>query len=802
MRLLLPIGVVLLCGATCLDSSRRRSPTNPGAGPQQIAREGEGEDVIVGREGEAEGGDALDVPPHGAEGEGEAAGAGGGDAPPPQPAPPLPTGEGEGEVDPPGPRPIPAGNGPLSPRAANRTCAIPAEPLPDGIDVEPLYPRLSFSRPLWFGYAPDGSDRRFVLEQDGRIRVFDDDDNVGSSEVFLDLSVNRSGNEEGLLGLAFHPGYAENRRFFVYYSSDNPRRSVVSEFRRSADNPRRADPGSQRVVLEVAQPASNHNGGDIHFGPDGYLYITLGDGGRGGDPWNNANRPSRLLGSMLRIDVDVNPDDLQYGVPADNPFVDGRTVVAGDDQPARPEVWAYGLRNAWRFSFDRDTGDLWAGDVGQGIWEEVTIVRRGEHHGWNTREGFECYAAQNCRSDGLVEPVLAYGHGLGKSITGGWVWRAPRLPELRGAYLFADYDSGRIWALRAQDRVATAVVELADTNLRITSFGQQPDGEVVVVAFNGDQLYRFVRRQGQAAPSPFPERLSDTGCFDDLRTLRPAAGVIPYSLNAPFWSDGADKRRWFALPDGTTMRAGESPAAAWQFPEGSVLIKHFDYRVGDASRRLETRLLVRREERWQGYLYKWNDEQTDAVLQEGREVADVAVGGRRRTWEYPSKSDCDSCHVADAGGSLGFRTAQLNRWRRYGEVEFPQIEALVRAGYVDLAAPSDELPAWVPDDPRVALDVNCAMCHFPDGPGNARIDLRAGVSLADSGTCDVQPAQGHLGLGDAARIIAPGDPDRSILLERMKRRGEGQMPPLATHVVDAESVALIERWITGLQGCP
>ena len=293
---------------------------------------------------------------------------------------------------------------------------------------------------------------------------------------------------------------------------------------------------------------------------------------------------------------------------------------------------------------------LWAGDVGQDVWEEITVVRKGEHHGWNTREAFECYRSATCREEGLTPPVMSYGHGLGKSVTGGFVYRGQRLPELRGAYLFADFESGRVWALRAQGRVASQVVEVADTNLQISSFGVQPDGDLVLVSFNGSSnLWRLARAAAVEAPEPFPERLSDTGCFADARTLSPAPGVAPYDLNVPFWSDGAAKRRWLALPDGETLRPGARPEDAWWAPVGTVLIKHFDAVVGEASRKLETRLLVRRADRWQGYLYQWDDAGREATLRQGRHERTFEVGGDAWRWEFPSKNDCDTCHAEAAG---------------------------------------------------------------------------------------------------------------------------------------------------------
>jgi glucose/arabinose dehydrogenase len=283
------------------------------------------------------------------------------------------------------------------------------------------------------------------------------------------------GLEEGLLGFAFSPRYQSDGRVYVYYSAGDPRRSVISRFDVSGGV---MDLASERVVMEVTQPYENHNGGQLAFGPDGMLYVALGDGGWGGDPHGNGQNLGELLGSILRIDVSGDT----YTVPDDNPFVG----QAG----ARGEIWAYGFRNPWRFSFDRDTGDLWAGDVGQNQWEEVDLVVGGGNYGWNIMEAFECYGAAQCDQGGLRAPRAAYGHGDGCSVTGGYVYRGSALPELVGWYIYGDYCSGNIWAVNTADD--SDPVLLARSELPIAAFGELPDGEIVAVTFaNG--IFRLTR---------------------------------------------------------------------------------------------------------------------------------------------------------------------------------------------------------------------------------------------------------------------------------------------------------------------
>ena len=343
------------------------------------------------------------------------------------------------------------------------------------------FPNLSFRRPVDF-QQPEGSDQVFVVEQAGVIRVFDNDPAATEAHVFLDIRdrVRDSGNEEGLLGLAFHPDYASNGYFFVDYTASDPRRTVIARYSTSGGTAVRE---SEEVILEVNQPYGNHNAGQIVFGPDGYLYVTLGDGGSGGDPEENGQNPRSLLGSILRIDVDRQEAGKRYAVPEDNPFVDNANGY-------REEIYAWGLRNPWRISFDPETSRLWAGDVGQNRFEEVDVIEKGKNYGWDVMEGLHCFEpSSGCDESGLVKPVWEYDHSEGSSITGGYVYRGPSAPSLVGKYIYGDFVSGKIWALtytggRAANR------ELMDTSLGISSFGIDRNGELYVLAFDG-KVYRL-----------------------------------------------------------------------------------------------------------------------------------------------------------------------------------------------------------------------------------------------------------------------------------------------------------------------
>jgi glucose/arabinose dehydrogenase len=376
---------------------------------------------------------------------------------------------------------------------------------PLNVQVVPAFPQIEWPewvtgldvgrpqdpRPLLITGAGDATDRIFVVSQYGSIHVFPNDPQADELKTFLDIrdrvQYDHKENEEGLLGLAFHPRYKENGEFFVYYSikrDPNPHITAISRFRVSKDDPDRADPDSEEVLLTIKHPYWNHKGGTIVFGPDGYLYVGLGDGGAANDPHGNGQNLGTLLGSILRIDVDKKDPGLEYAIPKDNPF-------AG--QPGkRGEIWAYGIRNVWRIAFDRETGALWAGDVGQNLWEEIDIIRRGGNYGWNIREGKHPFAPSGSNNVELIEPIWEYHHDVGKSITGGHVYRGRQVPELRGAYLYADFVTGQVWALwyDAEKEEVAANRTILPKGLPLMSFGEDDEGEVYFVTQEGG-IHKF-----------------------------------------------------------------------------------------------------------------------------------------------------------------------------------------------------------------------------------------------------------------------------------------------------------------------
>jgi len=705
---------------------------------------------------------------------------------------------------------------------------------------------LTFAQPVALVTPPGETRRLFVVEKGGRVWVIPDVTAATPARtLFLDLtsrvSVAGGNDERGLLALAFHPNYAGNGQFYVWYTITTTTgagtgvHDRLARFRVSAADPNAADTASEQPLITQRDEADNHNGGEILFGPDGYLYLSLGDEGGGNDQFQNSQRIDRdFFAGIIRLDVDQKPGSLPpsphpaihpgtYTVPADNPFVGATTfngLALASPSAVRTEFWAVGLRNPWRMAFDPATGRLWCGDVGQGAREEIDVIVRGGNYGWSHREGTIAGPRANPPAGAaFIGPVWDYNRADGASVTGGLVYRGNRYPGLVGKYLFTDFVSGRTWSLEPNDTspVTADRVQLLFTDGGISSFGLDPaTGDILAADLSENVIKRIV---ASAAPDgvPFPATLSATGAFADLATLTPAPGLVAYEPNVAFWSDHARKRRWFALPDATSQ-FGFAADGPWTVPAGAVWVKHFDLDLTRGNpataRRIETRFLVRTATGVYGLTYRWNDAQTDATLVPDEGAAQnftVVENGvaRPQTWRFPGRAECLTCHTPAGGHALTFNTRQLNRDHTFPGGTANTIAALAQAGYLTGAPASPAgLPALAPiADPsfslearaRAYLDVNCAYCHQPGGTALGTLDARVSTPLTLANLINGPLLDNG---GDAAnRVLVPGDPAHSRLLQRMRLRGPGQMPPLATQERDLAGESLLEQWIAAL-GAP
>ncbi|MDH3612226.1 MAG: PQQ-dependent sugar dehydrogenase [Gammaproteobacteria bacterium] len=705
--------------------------------------------------------------------------------------------------------PIPPVNPPtvgLDARPNNVTCVAPARGAGGAaVDIVDAFPNLpGISQPTKVLVEPVANPRWFVLRKTGQLVVFDPD-NATSVSTFLDLSGPplRTASEGGLLGMAFHPDYPAVPEIFLYYTingATTEMRSVISRF--ILDDLQSPGAGTvEQVILEVDQFASNHNGGDIAFGAAGLLYIGLGDGGGGGDPQETGQDTTRLLGSMLRIDVIGTGAD--YNIPAGNPFAANPNQCGPGLNAANcPEIYAWGLRNPWRWSFDPPTNVLWLGDVGQGAREEIDQIEVGGNYGWDCREGTISHSATLGCVGPVIEPIIDYERSDGRSVTGGFVYRGTAIPGLAGRYVFGDFASGRIWALQDNGQGGYIKEELLDTSTGPSSFGVDRDGELYFTDFNNGRIMKLVPAGGGI--DPVPDSLIDSGCTDPNAVTQPYAGLVPYDINARFWSDGADKDRYIGLPNGTTMSINAEDD--WVFPAGTVMVKNFRLN----GRLIETRHLMRHPDGvWAGYTYEWNDSQTQATRVHGGKIQTI----QGQDWVFPDEAQCLQCHTSVAGVALGPETAQLNRDFTYPSTgrTHSQLETLDQIVMFSSPLPGDpstlpfmpdptDMSADLGDRARAYLHTNCAQCHQPGGPTPDNLDLRYTTSLADTNACNVAPDAGDLGI-PMPFIIAPGDASSSVLVARTNRRDVDGMPPLGSTIVDADGVTLLTDWINGLANC-
>jgi uncharacterized repeat protein (TIGR03806 family) len=726
-------------------------------------------------------------------------------------------------------------------RVANTTLTLPQVPQTFGYSTEDAFTGLTFDQPVAIVTPPGETDRVFVVEKTGRIQVVSNLNGTPVKAVFLDLSARvLTSSEQGALGLAFHPNFATNRYFYVFYSTTatttagTGAHERVARFTALAGSPTNAQLLATEVpLISQRDEADNHNGGDLHFGPDGYLYISLGDEGGANDTYNNSQRIDKdFFSGLLRIDVDQLPGNLTpnvhpsvhagtYKIPADNPFVGATTYNGLAVTPANvhTEFWATGLRNPWRFSIDFPTGRLLVGDVGQGAREEIDLITRGGNYGWNYREG-TIAGPRGSPPVGatFIEPIWDADRNSASSITGGVVYRGTRFSQLFGRYVFGDYGASRLFIMTFP---ASGPVQV-ETSISVSTpvgFGADPrNGDILIASIGTGRILRLVYNTAGVG-TPLPATLTATGAFTNLTTLTPAAGVVAYDPNVSFWSDYAKKRRWFSVP-ALANKITFATEGNWTFPAGTVWVKHFDLELTRGNpataRRLETRFLVKTASGVYGVTYKWNTAQTEATLvAEAGENETITINdngtSRTQTWRYPSRSECLQCHTTVGGQALSFNTAQLNRTINYGATSANQLAALAAAGYfttTSVPAPStlpalsaaDDTTTTLEQRARSYLAANCGQCHQPGGAAQGNWDARYSTLLANAGLLNGALIDSR---GDAAnRVIAPFDPAHSVMLARISTRGSGQMPPLASTELDSTNIALLTAWINSIGALP
>ncbi len=744
---------------------------------------------------------------------------------------------------------------------------------PADILIQPAFTSLEWESPIVAQPWPESGTHLLIAELDGRIYRVADNDAATTRDLVLDIrdrvwyynwNSNDFGTKHGgMQSVVFHPRFGKGEgkdhiyAYYFYNTNDDPSAATPYWIRvaRFTWNPvlSQFDPGSELIMISQFDVVKGHDGSGLAFGADGFLYVAVGDEGTqdGGSTPHAQKLNERFRSGLWRIDVDMQGGSIShpiirglpqerhdsagnyqagtesgsytqgYYIPNDNPWVDptGNTLE---------EFYSIGLRQPHRLTFDPPTGLFWIGDVGGGQREEVDVVDApGLNFQWNYREGLANGFRQvpNPLIGTEKPPVHDYDHGVGNCVIGGYVYRGSALPGLAGKYIFGDNGSQRIYALAYNTATKTkiSVEEIGrarDGNIwtGICSFGIDTQGEMLVLQLgagqNGAGLISRIKPESSGPPDyEFPATLTETGLFTDVPNLVPAAGMIPYDVNMPLWSAGADKSRWVMIPnDGNPSNAAElitySENGTWQFPVGTVFVKHF--RMPGGGPHLETRVLIHGTDgAWGGVTYKWRADQTEADLLEEGATETILFGEESAEYLYPSRTQCNVCHTGTAGPVLGFRTRQLNRDQFYPATgrTANQVETLSKLGFipenvseVDLAntiTSADFRDPEVPDEHYVRsyLDANCSHCHQPDG-NRAAIDARLTTPLARQGLIFEQLID-PIGLEDGY-VVKPASPEESALYLRVNSTAHIAMPPLAKGRIDHATVEVLERWILSL----
>jgi putative heme-binding domain-containing protein len=661
--------------------------------------------------------------------------------------------------------------------------------------TEAAYPSLAIQEGLEL-VAFDG--RFYLIERGGKIWSFAEAGDGSGADLFADLKPDRKGFTNAY-GLAFHPAAAKNRTVFLTYTIGNDLEdgTKLSRFRLSETDPPRLLPETEEILLTWR--SGGHNGAHLQFGPDKMLYISTGDATAPSPPdgLKTGQDNSDLLSSILRIDVDAADPGLNYGIPADNPWVGIEKV--------RPEIWAFGFRNPWKMSFHSD-GRLWVGDVGWELWEMIHLVGKGGNHGWAAMEASQPILPELASPLApITAPVAAHEHSEAASITGGYLYEGARLPGLKGAYIYADYETGKIWAIRHDGTRLIRHEEIADTAHKIVTFGRGSDGELYYLHYgNPGTMHRLIPHPGAGKPSSFPRLLSETGLFSDTAKGTPADGVYEYRVAEPLWEDGASATRWIALPDKTTITATLATApTAVTWPTGAVLART----VKLGPRPVETQVLHYDGETWNGYSYQWKPDGSDAGLvgPGGGEVEVPAAAWKGGThYRLASRAECLRCHTPWNGFANGFHPLQLADFPAFAGQ--PARETAVALGITDAIwferEKGGRLLASGGRDPvetraRSWLHANCAHCHRRHGGGSAPLEVNFDQALSEAALLWQKPTRGDFTLTNP-HLITPGEPSQSVLNYRIASIGSGHMPPLGAREVDERGAALLWEWVKAM----
>ena len=703
-----------------------------------------------------------------------------------------------------------------APWISSHVDGTPEPPRP--FTAEQILPQLAFSQAIELATVP-GTDRMIMVERRGRISSFALGGNPPTADLILDL-LPLQPKLDHAFGVALHPRFRETREIFVVYAltEGTPNGTHVSRFKLTSLDPLRADPASEEVV--IAWLSGGHNGTNLRFGPDGYLYVSTGDAGPAAPPdqLNTGQDTSDLLASILRLDVDHRDAGKNYRVPPDNPW------VGADPAKIRPELWAYGLRNPWKMSFDPANGNLWCGDIGWELWEMIFLIKRGGNYGWSAFEASQPIKPHLANPlSPITKPVVAHPHAEAASITAGFAYHGKQFPELAGAFIYGDWVTGKIWALWHDGTAVTRHEEIADTPHNIITFGLDDAGELYYAHYaEQTTLHRLIRNPHAAAGGTFPRTLTATGLFADVAKQQPAPGVVPFRITSPKWDDGLTASRFIGLRDATALKttvkvrrdekSNEIKADyATTWPAGAVLARTLT--LGDLAptpaeraKPVETQVLHYDGQAWNAYSYRWNADGTDADLVPAggaeitlRVAADPhAAGSRTRdlTWRFSSRAECLRCHSTWHNGALAFTPAQL---RGAGA---KQMQTLIDGGWINAnffeqTRLGGESSVGANASARAWLQVNCAPCHTAHAGGAVAVFLNQDLLTGQMNVVDVAPAQGGLGLKQP-KLIAPGDPWNSVLAVRLAKLGSGHMPLIGSREIDVAGLKVIEDWIARL----